>query len=306
MGRVESLLERCESVIKNGILRPTLGIVAISRNEERDIQGFLDHLLPWVDEIIIVDDGSTDRTTEIVEATDSKVTLLRNRMTDEGGFSEQRNLGIKAAKSDWLLNMDIDERVTPELAAEIKDVIQDTKLNAFRYRRLNYFMHQPMKLGGWNSWNNPQLARRGCHHYVNKVHERCVVEGEPNSIGQLHSEMWHLNDESYEERLRKSFQYSKIEANLILSGNTKVTWRHLFFKPPFEFIKKYILKRGFIDGVPGLISALHAAGAIFRAYALAWDEQNRIPREELEQELKKKWNSEKLGSKATEKVNGSP
>ncbi len=268
----------------------TLGVIAISRNEECDMPGFIDHLLPWVDEIIIVDDGSTDRTEEIVLGAGSKVTLLHHKMTEDGGFSKQRNCGIEAAKSDWLLNMDIDERVTPELAAEIRNVIQNTDLNAFRYRRLNYFMHRPMKRGGWNSWNNPQLARRGFHHYVNRVHERCVIKGEPESIGQLHFQMWHLNDENYEERLRKSFQYSKMEAALLLGKGTKVTWLHFFFKPPVEFIKKYFLKLGFVDGMPGLISALHAACALFRAYALAWDEQNRISREKLEQLLVEKWN----------------
>jgi len=267
------------------VKRPTLSVVAISYNEEVDLPGFLEHLLPWVDEIIIVDDGSTDDTTSIAEAAGEKVKLIHHKMTAEGGFAEQRNQGVVAATSDWVLNMDIDERVTPQLAQEIMQVIIDTPYHAFRYHRLNFFLHRPMRRGGWNSWNNPQLARRGHHRYVNKIHERCAVDGEPDSIGQLQALMWHLNDDSYEERMRKSFQYCKLEADKLIELNISVSWLDIVLRPCMEFAIKYFYKRGFIDGVPGLIAAMHSASAIFRQYALVWDAQNRIARYEIEQQL---------------------
>jgi len=267
----------------------TISVVAISYNEEVDLPGFLAHLLPWVHEIIIVDDGSTDRTISIAEAANEKVKLIRHKMTEEGGFAEQRNQGIAAATGDWVLNMDIDERVTPQLAVEISRAIQHTQYHAFRYHRLNFFLHRPMKQGGWNSWNNPQLARRGFHRYVNKIHERCAVEGEPEFIAQLNSVMWHLNDDSYGERMRKSFQYCKLEADKLCEQHKQVSWGDIAFRPLMEFAKQYLYKRGFVDGVPGLIAALHSASAIFRAYALAWDRQNRISRAQLEKKLQSQW-----------------
>jgi len=268
---------------------PTLSIVAISYNEEVDLPGFLNHLLPWVDEVIIVDDGSTDRTVDIVESAGSKVKLIRHKMTKEGGFAEQRNQGIAAATSDWVLNMDIDERVTPQLAADIRLGICNTRLHAFRYHRLNFFLHRPMRRGGWNSWNNPQLARRGYHRYVNRIHERCVIEGEPATVGQLESVMWHLNDDSYEERMRKSFQYCKLEADKMSEQNITVTWPEIVYRPILEFVKKYFYKCGFVDGIPGLIAAMHSASAIFRQYALAWDAQHDISRTTLEKQLQDEW-----------------
>src|SRR5437867_9133513 len=99
--------------------RPTLGIVAICHNEEKDMPRFLEHLLPWVDEIVLVDDGSTDRTVEIAQAAGPKVRVIVSPKTADEGYSDQRNKGIDAAFSEWLLHMDIDERVTPGLAEEI-------------------------------------------------------------------------------------------------------------------------------------------------------------------------------------------
>src|SRR5687767_11794205 len=98
---------------------PTLGVVAISHNEERDIGAFLEHLLPWVDEIVIVDDGSTDGTAHLIRAASAKIKFVESPRTCDEYYSHQRNKGIKAATADWLLHMDIDERVTPALAEEI-------------------------------------------------------------------------------------------------------------------------------------------------------------------------------------------
>jgi (heptosyl)LPS beta-1,4-glucosyltransferase len=269
--------------------RSTLSVVAICRNEQRDLPGFLEHLLPWVDEIVLVDDGSTDTTEVIANKACEKVKFIRHPRTQADGFAGQRNCGIAASTCDWILNMDIDERPTPALKAEILHAISATPLNAFRYRRSNYFLHRPMRAGGWNSWNNPQLARREHHSYQGKVHERCVVVGTPESIGQLNEYMLHLNDEDYAERLRKSMQYCRLEADRIIASGRIVSAGRLLISPFFEFAKKYFLQRGFRDGVPGLISAMHAACATFRALALVWDAQNRIPREQLESEIRTLW-----------------
>ena len=271
---------------------PTLGVVAISRNEERDLPSFLSNVLPWVDEVVLVDDNSTDKTREIARGAGEKLRLVAHPMS-EGGFAEQRNVGIRHARSEWLLHMDVDERVTPALAREIRDTISGTDLNAFRYRRLNFFMHRPMRAGCWRGWNNPQLARAGAHRFVNKLHEKCVVDGVPEKVGQLTEEMWHLCDESYLERLSKSNRYCHIDAQKIVAEGRRVRWADFLVLPTAEFMRTYLFKRGFRDGVPGLIAALHAASSVFRTRAIAWELQNRIPREELENSLQQLWSHAK-------------
>ena len=140
-----------------------------------------------------------------------------------------------------------------------------------------------------NSWNKPQLARRAHHSYVGKIHEHPVVEGAPNTIGQLKGQMWHLNDDGYYERMRKSFQYCKLEADKLLATGKQVSSVSILVQPILEFIKRYIVKQGFRDGTAGLIAALHSACAIFRTHALVWDKQNQISRESLELQLSEQW-----------------
>ena len=269
---------------------PTLGIVAISRDEERDLPGFLSNVLPWVDEVVLVDDSSTDKTREIAGEAGEKLRFVEHPMS-EGGFAEQRNVGIRHARSEWLLHMDVDERVPPALAREIRTKISPTDLNAFRYRRLNFFMHRPMRAGCWRGWNNPQLARAGAHRFVNKLHEKCIVDGAPESIGQLTEEMWHLCDESYLERLSKSNRYCHIDAQKLVAEGRKVRWAHLLVLPTAEFMRTYLYKRGFRDGVPGLIAALHAASSVFRTRAIAWEIQNCVSRDELERVIERLWDA---------------
>ncbi len=272
--------------------RATLAAVAICKNEERDIRGFLDHLLPWIDEVVVIDDGSTDRTLEILRAEGDRVTVIERSMDPVDGFAGQRNAGIDAARSDWLIHMDIDERVTPELAREIRASIDGTDLNGLRYRRTNYFLHRPMRAGGWETWNRPQIARRGSHRFKNRIHEECVIDGGEDRIGQLESRMPHLIDGSYTERLAKSFQYCQVVADQKLEQGERVRFSTLLLRPALLFIKRYLIQRGIVDGIPGLIAALNTSGAEFRSLAIVWDRQNKVPRSELEAEIASRWSAD--------------
>lgn len=263
----------------------TLGVVAISLNEEIDLPGFLKNISGWADEIVIVDCGSQDNTIEIIKSSNIPVKIINSSLTEAGGYAGLRNLGLKSCTSDWIINMDIDERISSKLKLEILKAIRNDFFDAYKYKRLNYFLHRPMKYGGWNTWNNPQLARRGSHYYDGVIHEKCVVHGNSVRIGQLTNLMIHLNDESYSERLNKSFKYCHMEAELLCKNNKKVYWPQFFILPTFEFIKKYFLKMGFLDGIPGLISAIHSSNAVFRILALTWDNQNKIPRCLIEREI---------------------
>lgn len=270
----------------------TLGVVAISYNEEHDLPGFLENLIPWVDEIVIVDDGSTDGTCEIARAAGEKVTLMRSPRTEGEYYADQRNKGIDAAKSDWLIHMDIDERIPPDLAIEIVEAIKDPNFDAYRYRRLNYFLHRPMQGGGWRDWNRVHLARRECLRFSGMYHEQVELTVPGDGVGQLKNAMIHLNDASYQERLTKSAIYQHEVAERIKQANTSLGYFDILFSFIGEFFYKYVWKRGFLDGTLGLIWAFHAASAKTRACTLAWDEQNYIPRDGLEERLRLEWDGQ--------------
>jgi glycosyltransferase involved in cell wall biosynthesis len=264
----------------------TLAVVAISYNEEKDLPGFLDNLVHWVDEIIIVDDGSTDSTADIAASYGSKVKFIVSPRSDGEYFSHQRNKGIDAAKSDWLLHMDIDERVPQELANEICCALKSEEYDAYRFRRLNYFLHRPMHGGGWQDWNLVHLSKKEIFRFSGMYHENCLVDTSPQRIGQLQKKMWHLNDDTYEERMRKSNMYCQEQAKELEDKGLIVGWWHFFWYPLFEFVNKYFRKKGYRDGVLGVLFALHSACASFRACALLWDKQNRVERAHIEDELK--------------------
>jgi glycosyltransferase involved in cell wall biosynthesis len=269
--------------------RLTLGVVTISYNEEEDLPGFLDHLLRFVDEIVILDDGSTDATGAIAEAAGEKVRFLVSPRSKGEYFSHQRNKGIDAAQSDWLLHMDIDERVPPALAREIRAAIADPARDAYRLRRVNYFMHRPMKGGGWPDWCQVHLARRGVLRFAGMFHEDCLVDVPQERIGSLATRILHFNENAFPKRLAKSDRYLEEVCAHLRRRRGRIgsdTIAAAFLR---EFVKRYILKLGFRDGTPGLISALHSATAQFRAHALVWDERNRRSRAELEAEVDRLW-----------------
>jgi glycosyltransferase involved in cell wall biosynthesis len=278
-----------EEVTETTSATPTLAIVAICKNEEINLPGFIDSVAGWVDEIVIIDDDSTDNSALIAEAGGPKVRFLWHPMTEEGGYAGQRNAGIDAAYSQWLLHMDCDERPTPELAREILKAIRAKDKDGFRYRRLNYFLHRSVRHGGWNMWNRPQLARRGRHRFTGRLHEECVVDGGGERIGQLKFEMIHLNEASFTDRLRKSGKYVEMTADTLERTGGRIRGLTIALRTAREFLKRYVFQAGFLDGTPGLIIALHAATTEFRVLTLVWDRQNRIPRGELERQIREAW-----------------
>jgi (heptosyl)LPS beta-1,4-glucosyltransferase len=280
----------------------TLGVVAISRDEERDLPGFLENLLPWVDEIIIVDDGSTDGTCKIAETAGKKVQFLASPRIKGQYYANQRNKGIVVARSDWLIHMDIDERIPLDLALEILEAINNPDYDAYRYRRLNYFLHRPMRGGDWRDWNLVHLARRECLRFSGMYHEKIELMVPPKRVGQLKNFMLHLNDESYGERLRKSAVYQVEVSENIKQTNVSLGYFDILQSFIREFIYQYFWKRGFLDGVTGLIWAFHAASVQNRAYILVWDEQNRIPREKLENEVRLMWDQRSIQEALRKKV----
>lgn len=262
---------------------PTLGVVAIAKNEERDLPGFLRNLLDWVDEIVIVDNESTDGTESIARSGGTKVILVQAPMTATG-FAGLRNLGIQHASAVWLLHMDIDERVPVDLADEIVRSIGRESYQAYNIPRLNFFLNRPMKGGGLQRWNQIHLAKRTAGWFEKPIHEEFKFSGSVQKVGQLTQKIWHLNDADYRERMRKSDQYCLMVAAEEI-GSPRFSCVRLVWRPFRAFVKTYLLLGGIRDGVPGLIWALHSASAELRIQILRWERSNRICRDSIEKRV---------------------
>ena len=273
---------------------PTLAAVAIAKDEERDLPGLLANTLAFADEVVIVvDASSTDATAEIVgEAArrDPRVRPVLHTFDAATGFAGLRNAGIDAASADWLLHMDADMRVPRPLGIEIRHRIGlPDAPTAFEYGLLNHFLHRPVRDRNSRTWSKPWLARRGQHRFGRALHENVEFTVEAPTTERLREVMVHLNDEAYDERLRKSAQYSRMRAEAILDEGRPIRLRELVTRPLARAVRRYVRDGGWRDGAVGVVHALHCFDATFRSYALAWDAQNQIPRARLEDEIAAGW-----------------
>ena len=178
-----------------------------------------------------------------------------------------------------------------DLAREVLQAIGDPSRDAYRYRRLNFFLHRPYEAGGWQLWNSIHLARRHVLRFRGLWHEEVLVNCGPERVGQLRSQMWHLNDDSYVERLRKNINMARVEAKLIVESNRIVKWYHFLLHPARAAFMAYVVQRGFTAGTLGLLQAVYTFSGTFNRYAWAWDVQNRISRQVLEDEFSRGWES---------------
>ena len=255
-------------------IKPCIGAVAISYNEGADLPGFIDCLIEWVEEIIIIDDGSTDNSIEIIQSyQSSKIKFIVSPRREGEYYADQRNKGIQSATTDWLLHMDIDERVTVELKDEILKSIESNSCDAFRFKRLNYFLGKPMKGGGWADWNQVHLAKRESLTFTGMYHEGIDLVSNTR-IGQLQAKMVHLNDKDYKERLFKSYRYLEEIKNNMSKKYSKISLLGVLGLGLRDFVLKFFWKKGFLDGKLGIIWALHGAMAQWKAAIWLWDEQN--------------------------------
>ncbi|MFA7669592.1 MAG: glycosyltransferase family 2 protein [Burkholderiaceae bacterium] len=247
--------------------RATLSVIIITLNEAAHIGECLDSVA-FADEIIVVDSGSSDGTREIAQARGAKVSLT----DDWPGFGPQKNRALELAGCDWVLSIDADERVTPELAAEIQGVLEGpvgadtgdgTVPGAFRIARMSNFGGRWIRHSGWWPDHVLRLFRRGSARFKDvAVHESVVTD---KSVATLKSHFLHYPYDSLEQFIAKINHYSSEAAAMMHARGRRTSvlsaWAHAFW----TFVRIYVLRRGFLDGREGFILAMMgAAGSFFR------------------------------------------
>lgn len=247
-----------------------MGITAtiITLNEEANIERCLESV-SWVDEMIVVDSGSCDRTAEIAGSCGAKV------FTREfDGFSRQKGFALEKATQDWVLNIDADEALSVELRQEIRNVIvAGGDICGWWMPRLTTYLGRPIKSCGWYPDRQLRLFRREKARYPERlVHERVEVEG---PCANLKGDLLHASYSSFMQHIEKQKSYAFAMAEQMrsegrISGPVKMA-----ISPALSFFKKYIVERGFTDGPEGfLISSVHAY-YVFMKYAQLWDLQRK-------------------------------
>src|ERR1700741_1220377 len=226
----------------------------------------------WAREVIVVENDSSDDTVDRARA--AGATVISPRFTTIGA---ERNNAIERARSAWILVVDADERCTPELVEEIRQVLPTAGArSAFRVPRRNYFLGKEIRHGGWGSDKPVRLFKRELRYNANLVHEHVdVTEG---SVGEVKNGLLHYTYTSLDQYFEKFDRYSRWWAEQNFAKGRRTGAAAVLFKPPARFFGMYVIKGGFRDGARGLVLACLAAASVMAKYARLWERSIRSER----------------------------
>jgi len=227
----------------------------------------------WAREAIVVENDSSDDTVDRARA--AGATVISPPFTTIGAA---RNNAIVRAKSPWIFVLDADERCTPELADEVRQIVGNPGgISAFRVPRRNFFLGKEIRHGGWGSDKPVRLFRRELRYNANLVHEHVDV---PNgAIGEVRNKLLHYTYNSLDQYFEKFNRYSRWWAAQNHARGRRGSLAAVVFKPPARFFSMYLLKVGFLDGAHGLVLASFAAASVMAKYARLWEKSlhKRLP-----------------------------
>lgn len=247
--------------------RLDISAVVITCNEERNIRRCLESLA-WTREIVVVDSGSTDATVEIAREYTGRVISHPFE-----GYVGQKNFALDQASGEWILSVDADEVVTPELLARIRAVWpkERERFDGFTVNRLSRFSGKWIRHCGWYPDRKLRLFRRSKGRWEgDDVHEKVRLDG---PVMDLDADLLHYTYENLSENIRKIQSYSTLFARAQHDRGRRASLWDLLTRPPAKFLKTYLLKRGFLDGRHGLILSITATFYVFLKYAKLWELQ---------------------------------
>lgn len=248
--------------------KPRLSVVLATFNEEANLARCLESVKDIAEEIVIADGESTDKTVEIAKKYGARIISTTNKPN----FHINKNMAIDAATGDWILQLDADEVVSPELSREIKLAIKRSSVNGYWVNRKNWFLTRFLTKGGQYPDSTLRLYRNGKGRLpANDVHEQAEVKGE---VGHLKNDLFHYRDTSFEKYMEGFNRYSTFIslqlANQKIQINVINAFLYLFLQPLSTFLKIYVRHRGYVDKFPGFVFALFSGLIHSVAYIKYW------------------------------------
>jgi len=244
---------------------PALSVIIPCKNEAKNIAACVNPLLSIADEVIVADSGSSDATIDLARELGCRV--IEREYVHSGDF---KNWAIPQAKNNWVLLVDADERVTPELAQEVKAALQQNDHDGFWIHRLNHFMGKPVRHGVWSNDSVLRLFKRDLARYSGDTdHAEIVIS--TGRVGTLQAKLNHFTYTSYSQLFRKLDRYTSYQAEVWKSQGRKPRIYQMLFRAPLRFMLSYVVRGGFLDGAAGVQIAALVAFYSFLKQARLWE-----------------------------------
>ncbi len=247
-----------------------ISAVLITYNEEEKVRRALRSLESVADEIVVVDSYSSDGTVETCRHYTDRV-LLKSWE----GYCHQKQFATDQASHDWILSLDGDEMLSPQLAQEILEWKgQGSSRKGYYLPRKTFFMGRWIEHTTWYpDWQLRLFEKTSGRWEGGRVHESVRVTG---PTGRFKGQIYHHTYASFSEYLEQLERFSSLAAQDYFDGGKRADWTHLLMQPPVIFLKNYLFRRGFLDGIPGLaVSFLAAVSSLFK-YLKLWEIQSEL------------------------------
>jgi glycosyltransferase involved in cell wall biosynthesis len=244
---------------------PTVSAIVVCFNEEHNIRGCLESLR-WCDEIVVVDSFSTDRTLEICRQ-------YTNRVIQHAwaGYRDQKAFAHSQATKEWVILVDSDERVSPDLQSEIREALRRDKgaYAGYAIPRLVFYLKRWWRRGGWYPDYDVRLFLRRRATWGGKdPHEKILVDGR---VKKLEHPLYHYTYRNITDHIERINRFTSISSKELSKEGQRMRLFDALFRPAFRFFRSYILKRGFMEGFAGFYVAVTAAIYVFLRYAKLWE-----------------------------------
>lgn len=238
-------------------------LMVITLNEESNIERCIQSV-PFASEVLVIDSRSQDRTCEIAKKNGARV-LQR----EWKGFGPQKKWGSEQAQFDWILSLDADEALSPDLTREIEQQFDKLKISVgYEMPRKSFHLGRWIGHGGWYPDRQLRLYNRKHSAWPDsQIHERVQAP----EIQSFKSDLHHFVFRDLSHQVLTNDRYSSLLSAKDFASGKRYSLLKLIFKPPFKFIETYFSKQGFLDGIPGLIIAVSASYSIFLRQAKLWE-----------------------------------
>jgi len=241
--------------------KPKVTGLIITLNEEKNIGEVIENI-NFVDEIIVLDSYSSDKTVEIAQSYEG-VKVYQNEFEN---FTDQRNLALDFANHNWILFLDADERLTKELKAEILDTVKsENTAEAYFFFRKFMFQDKPLHFSGWQTDKNIRLFKKDAARYSKErlVHEILRVKGRTRTMKY---KLIHFSYIDYNSYKQKMISYAKLKAKELYMKEVRPNVFHFYVKPTYKFLYTFLIRLGFLDGKRGFIICYLNALSVYYRY----------------------------------------